>query len=91
MSSKKAVGIAPLVTGFLLVEPVVYQSALSNPSLSLVAGMTGGCAAIFVGIGILSGRWGFDVETDSSGQTVSTALAVIALLAFTAGVALTVI
>ena len=90
MSSKKAVGVAPLVTGLLLASQSFNQSVLSYPSLSSVTGMIGSLAAIFVGIGILSGRWGFDVETDSSSQTVSTVLVVIALVAFILGFALTV-
>ncbi|SFK60227.1 hypothetical protein SAMN04487950_0122 [Halogranum rubrum] len=89
MSSKNAVGIAPLVTGFLLASQSFEQSVLSDPSLSSVAGLIGGCAAVLVGVGILTGWREFDTETESSGQTAAVALAVIALVAFTAGVAFT--
>lgn len=88
MSSKKAVGTAPLVAGFLLVSQSFEQSALSNPSLPSTAGLIGGCAAILVGIGTLSGWRDFGTETDSSGRMVLVALAGISLLCFAAGVAL---
>lgn len=91
MSSKNAVGLAPLVTGFLVVSQSFEQSVLSDPSLSSVAGLIGGCAAVLVGVGILTGWRDFDTETKSSGQTAAVALAAVALVGFLGGVAVAVV
>jgi hypothetical protein len=91
MSSKKAVGVAPLVTGLLLAGQSFEQSVLRDPALWSIAGLVGGCAAILVGVGILSGWREFEVETDTSNQNTSLALAGISVLCFAGGVALAIV
>jgi hypothetical protein len=91
VSSRKAVGVAPLVAGFLLAGQSFERSVLSNPSPGSIAGLVGGCAAILVGIGILSGWREFGPETDTPARKASLALAGISLLCFAGGVALAVV
>lgn len=53
MPSRKTVGAAPLVTGIVLAFQSAQAIAQSGLSVWSVLGLTGGCAAIFVGLGTL--------------------------------------
>jgi len=86
MSSRKAVGAAPLVTGIVLAFQSFRTIVQSGLSLSSASGLVGGCAAVFVGLGILL-EWGsFGTETTDGGRGAQVALVGIALLGFVAGV-----
>jgi hypothetical protein len=86
MSSRKAVGAAPLVTGIVLAFQSFQGIVQSGPSLASASGLLGGCAAVLVGLGILL-EWGsFDIETTDAGRGARVALVAVALVGFVAGV-----
>lgn len=53
MPSRQTIGVAPLLTGMLLVSRLALAIIQSGLSFWSVSGFVGGCAAIFVGLGIL--------------------------------------
>lgn len=91
-SAKRSVGIAPLVSGLLLVGWTASDAASGD--VWAVSGLVGGCAAVLVGGGILLGRGEFDPEAgdgDSPHATSLTALAALAVASFAVGVGLYVV
>lgn len=89
MSSEKAVGAAPLVTGIVLASQSAREVITGGLSPWSVAGLVGGCAAVAVGAGILL-EWGeFDARANEPGRTA--ALAGLALLSFAVGAGLAVV
>ena len=55
MPSRKAVGAAPLVTGIVLASQSPQAIVQSGLSLWSVLAVIGGCATIFVGLGLVLG------------------------------------
>lgn len=55
MPSKESVGAAPLITGIVLAFQSSQEIIIGGSSLWSVFGLIGGCAAIVVGLDILSG------------------------------------
>lgn len=91
MPSKKAVGIAPLVTGIILTSQSLGQLLESGFSLWTGISLVGGLAAILVGAGILS-RWrGFDTESKETTDLSGTLLSVIAVASFVVGAVVAVV
>jgi len=91
MSSKKAIGIAPLVTGFGLAGQSGSELLQTGSSLWAAFGLVGGCAAIFVGAGILL-EWGdFSTQTTESNNPLALVWAGVALFSFVIGATLFVI
>ncbi|MFC4358630.1 hypothetical protein ACFO0N_11830 [Halobium salinum] len=102
MSSRNAIGVAPLVTGLVLVSQSFGALTGGDSTLWVVSSVVGGCAAALVGVGILFGWGEFDPEsgeadesesggTGEMGRPVPLALAGVALCAFLAGAAVTVL
>jgi hypothetical protein len=85
MPSKKAVGIAPLVTGMVLTSQSLGQLLESGLSLWTGISLVGGVAAILVGAGILS-RWrGFEAKSEGTTDFSGTVLSVTALASLAIG------
>lgn len=89
MSSEKAVGAAPLLTGIVLAAQSARAMVRSGLSLRSVPGFVGGCAAIVVGAGILL-EWGeFEAETPTErSRATDLALAALAFVGLAAGAGL---
>ena len=88
MSSKKRIGIAPLIMGIMLAGQSLPQLLQNGLSLWRGSSVIGGCAAIFVGLGILL-EWGeFSTETTESNRRTTLALTGLAVLSFVGGATL---
>lgn len=91
MPPKKGVGIAPLVTGVALASPALRRLLETGLSPWTAVSFLGGCAAIFVGIGVLL-EWGdFGTESEEPTRSATAVLSGIALCSFAVGVALVVV
>lgn len=88
MASKKAIGIAPLVTGVGLAGQSITELLQTGASLSAVSGLIGGCAAIFVGAGILLEWRDFSTQTTESNTPIAVVWGGLALFSFVIGATL---
>lgn len=84
MSSRKTIGVAPLLTGILLASQSAQAIVQNGLSLWVVSGIIGGCAAILVGIGTLLEWDAFDQER-SEGNPTPLAILGVAIVAVVAG------
>jgi hypothetical protein len=91
MSSRRAVGAAPLVAGILLTSQSIQAIAQGGLSLWSVPGLVGGCAAILVGLGVLLEWREFEVESNDPSRASEVALVALALLGFAAGAVVAVV
>ncbi len=91
MSSRKAVGAAPLLTGIVLAFQSFRAIVQTGPSLWSASGLVGGCAAVLVGLGILSEWDSFGTEPTDVGRSTRVALVGLALFSFVAGVGVAVV
>jgi hypothetical protein len=92
MPSNRAVGAAPIATGVLLAGTAARAVAQHGLEHWTALALAGGLSAVAVGIGVLTGRGGFDSEDadDHRDRTTTVALAGLALtsVAVGAGIAL---
>ena len=88
MSSKKGIGIAPLIMGIMLAGQSLPQLLQNGLSLWTGSSVVGGCAAIFVGLGILLEWDEFSTETTESNRRATLVLAGLAVLSFVGGATL---
>jgi len=87
MSSRKAVGAAPLIAGILLAFESAGAIVQAGLSLWSATGFVGGCTAIVIGLGILLERNTFEQGSTASARS-SAALLALATAAFFAGAAI---
>jgi hypothetical protein len=92
MPSNKATAAAPLATGVLLAGTAGRDVALHGIELWAGLALAGGVSAVAVGLGVLTGRGGFDATDTVDGHRDRTTLALAGLaltcVAVGAGIAL---
>lgn len=91
MSSERAVGAAPLLTGIVLASRSAQELLRSGLSPWSVLGLVGGCAAVAVGAGTLLEWGGFDARTTDRSRSSTAALVGLAFLSFVVGAGLAVV
>lgn len=85
MSSKKAVGIAPLLTGLVLASRSGHALVQTGPSLWSIPGFIGGCAATAIGVSVLLEQEAVSTGALDATRSRRTALLGLAVLSFVAG------
>ncbi|QLH81887.1 hypothetical protein [Halosimplex pelagicum] len=92
MPSNRATGAAPIATGVLLAGSAAREIVRHGIELWTTLALVGGLSAVAVGVGVLTGRGGFDsADTDEHlDRTTAVAVAGLALtsVAVGAGIAL---
>lgn len=89
MSSKKGIGIPPLIMGIMLAGQSLPQLLQNGLSLWTVSSLIGGCAAVVVGLGILLEWREFSTETTEPHRSSTITLLGLAVLSVAGGVILT--
>lgn len=87
MPSRKAVGVAPLITGLWLAFESAGEIVESGLSLWSVPGFVGGCAAIMTGFGVLL-EWDSFSQDPTAENRASMAFLGFAAAAFFVGAAI---
>lgn len=90
MSSKNAIGVAPLVLGGVqlwnaLPGLLFGPSVTPAPAYGLLAQLIGGVAAMVVGVGILLGWGSFAVDDERDTDSTVLVLVAVAALGFSLG------
>lgn len=92
MPSNKTTAAAPIATGLLLAGTVTREIALHGVGIWTGLALAGGLSAVGVGLGVLTGRGGFDSNDGSSGDddrsTVALAGLALTCVAVGAGIAI---
>ena len=92
MPSNKATAVAPIATGVLLAGTAAREVAQHGIEIWAGFALAGGLSAVAVGLGVLTGRGGFDSNDDFDGHrdrtTVALASLALTCVAVSAGIAL---
>jgi hypothetical protein len=88
MPAHKATAAAPIVTGVLLAGSSAREVAQHGVEIWTVLALAGGLSAVAVGLGVLTGRNGFDYDDELDGHRDRTtvALASLALASLAVGI-----
>lgn len=89
MPSNKTTGAAPIATGVLLAGSAAREVAQHGLERWTTLALVGGLSAVAVGVGVLTGRGGFDADgsDDRRDRTTTVALAGLALASVAVGAA----
>ena len=68
MPSNKTIAVAPIATGALLAGTAIRAVARHGLEIWTGLAIAGGLSAVGVGLGVLTGRGGFDTDDDSEGR-----------------------
>ncbi|RLM64213.1 hypothetical protein [Halorubrum sp. Atlit-26R] len=92
MPSNKTTAAAPIATGVLLAGTAAREVVQHGPEIWTGLALAGGLSAVVVGLGVLTGRGGFDSTDNSDGRddrsTVALAGLALTCVAVGAGIAL---